>query len=439
MKFAVVDIETTGLNLSTDRITEVGVVIIENFRVTATYSKLVNAGVPVPANITQLTGINDKLLSNAGDFALIAEELNELTKGCIIVGQHVQFDYSFLKDEMRCAGIAFTRKTLCTAEFAKLLHPGLRSYSLASLCKHFNIINTRPHRALPDAEATAAIFLIMADEKGHDFFELLFNTRTVSQLIPVHLRETVYKKLPATPGVYYFIGKNNKPVYIGKAAKIKNRVLSHFRGEGNSLKILATASAIKEIRFQETGNELLAALLEDHEIRHYWPGLNSAQKKTISRYGIVHYKDQRNQWRMGITRAGKQHCFTLYFHQYHLATEYIRARVNHYALDSFLCGLPSGQNVAVDDHNRNFDVMIKEDQENKSASVYFSKGRTEQEKGFIWVEKGRYKGFGFIPEGAQLSDAVFQDNLTLRYSSITSESIIGNLIKKETPAFTFRI
>ena len=236
----------------------------------------------------------------------------------------------------------------------------------------------------------------MASEKGYNFIQTLYSSKSISKLIPAHLREAVYKKLPATPGVYYFIGWNGKPVYIGKAAKIKQRVLSHFRGEGNSLKILATAAGIKEIRYQETGNELLASLLEDHEIRHYWPRLNAAQKKNITKFGIVYYMDQLQRWRMGITRGGKQHCFVVHFHQYHLATEFIRNRVQHYGLDSALCGLPDSQNNRPSDHNHNFMKMMQDDRQSTLAEVYLSKGRTENELGFIWLERGAIKGLDLL-------------------------------------------
>jgi len=437
MKFAVIDVETTGLNPTTDRITELGVVIIENFEIKSSYNKLVRSEITIPEKVTAITGINSKLLQDAPSFDEISEEVNSITKDCIVVGHRVQFDYSFLKNEMKRTGAAFSRKTLCTAEFAQLLHPSARSFSLASLCKLYSVTNKRPHRAMPDAEATAEIFLQMAAEKGHDFIASLYSVKNISKLIPAHLRETVYKKLPSTPGVYYFIGKNNKPVYIGKAAKIKSRVLSHFRGEGNSLKILATAAGIKEIRFRETGNELLATLLEDHEIRHYWPGLNAAQKKNITKFGIVFYMDQLLQWRMGITRGGKQHCFATHFHQYHLATEFIREQAQRYDLDSSLCGLPSGKSVEVELHNQNFLHMIKSEKDNTTAEIFLSKGRTEDELGFIWVEKGHYKGFGFVSNKKPLSDELLLENLTLRYSSVTSENIINNLLKTQAPALIF--
>lgn len=432
MKFAVLDIETTGLDPQSCRITEIGIVFIENFEIQSVFTRLYDPEVNIPAKITHLTGIDNRMTADAGCFAEHAEELSEMLEDYILVGHRIHFDYSFLKQEMKNAGLSFARKTLCTAELAIHLQPGLNSYSLASLCRYFGIINSRPHRALPDAEATTALFLKLVAGRGVSFLKSIFQGGHV----PEHLRKTVYDELPITPGVYYFIGRNNKPVYVGKATNLRGRVLSHFRGDGNSIKILAVASGIKAIRYSETGSELLAALLEDHEIRHYWPPLNASQKSNIRKFGIVYYTDQLNRFRMAITRGGKQHCFETQFHQYHEAVEYVSSKVNEFNLDAKLCGLPSGFESDADSHNKNFRRMIDAYSASK-AEIYLCKGRNEAEKGFIWIEKNRYRGFGFLPAQSELIPEIIQSHLTLRYSSITSEKIIRELRESEQPALEF--
>ena len=205
MKFAVIDLETTGLNPVTDRITEIGIVFIENHQATGSFESLFNPGVTIPLKISLLTGINNKLVTGQPAFEELAEKINELTKGIIIIGHRVNFDYSFLKNEMRRCGIAFSRQILCTAELASILYPKLKSYSLASLCKFHEVQNSRPHRALPDADATARIFLKMVTDKGTDFINSIYQPNSRFKLIPPHLRETVYKRLPSKTGVYYFV------------------------------------------------------------------------------------------------------------------------------------------------------------------------------------------------------------------------------------------
>ena len=433
MKFAVLDIETTGLDPLTCRITEIGLVFLEDFEVKSVFTRLYDPGVAISPKITHLTGIDNRMTGEAGSFEDHAEELSEMLKDYILVGHRIHFDYSFLKQEMKRSGLSFARKTLCTAELAMHLQPGLRSYSLATLCRFFELINVRPHRALPDAEATTSLFLKLASGRGDLFLKSLF----LAGNVPEHLKKTVYDELPLSPGVYYFIGRNNKPVYVGKAGNLRGRVLSHFRGDGNSIKILAAASGIRAIRFTETGSELLASLLEDHEIRHYWPPLNAAQKSFNRRFGVVYYTDQLNRWRMAVTRGGKQHCFEAQFHQYHEAIAFVNQKVNEYGLDAKLCGLPQGAETDIPSHNKNFREMMNRESGSARAEIFFCKGRKEDEKGFIWIEKKRYRGFGFLPASTENTPELIQPHLILRYSSITSENIIRELRESGSPALEF--
>lgn len=438
MKIAVLDIETTGLNPIENRITEIGIVFIENYVVTGSFETLINPETKIPGKISRLTGIDNVTVSSSPLFGEVAEKILELTADHIIVGHHVHFDFSFLKQEMKKAGYRFTRKTLCTSELAKYLLSHLNAFSLSALCKYYKIQNRNPHRALADAEATASLFLSLTNEKGEDFIDQLLIPSRKSLNVPNHLRETVYKQLPQQPGVYYFIDKKGKPVYIGKATNLRNRVLSHFRGEGNSVSILALGQQIRTIQYQETGNDILASLLEDHEIRHYWPILNRAQKKNTVRFGVVMYTDQAGRWRLNIAKSGKLHCFIAYFHQYHLAVEYVIFLIEKYGLNPNLCGQLTENQVSSELHHENFLKMIHDLKVHSLIEIYFEKGRRAGEKAFIWIENSMYKGYGFVEELNEFNLDVLMPNLTLRKSSVTSEALIRKLRDTTEPSLLFR-
>ena len=434
MKIAVLDIETTGLNPIENRITEIGIVFIDNYTITGSYELFINPETKIPGKIKQLTGIDDATVASSPVFSDIAKQIIEITNDHVIVGHHVHFDYSFLKQEMKRAGYSFTRKTLCTSELAKYLLSRLNSFSLSSLCKYYKIQNRRPHRALPDAEATASLFLALSAEKGVEFINQLLAPSKKSLNVPAHLRETVYKELPPKPGVYYFIDQRGKPVYIGKAVNLRSRVLSHFRGEGNSIGILALSQQIRNIRYEETGNELLATLLEDHEIRHFWPTLNRAQKKNTVRFGVVVYTDQFGRWRMNIAKSGKVHCFMVYFHQYYLAVDFVKSMMNKYQLCGFLCGMVNGQDMETEIHQANFLKMILDFKLNSQVEIYFAAGRKEGEKSFVWIENNMYKGYGFVEDASEINLYLLESKLTLRMSSVTSEAIIRKLKSTGEPS-----
>lgn len=433
MKFAVIDVETTGLNPVSDKVIELGIVFTDGITITGEKSYLFQPGRNLPAKIRQLTGIDDRLLHDCPAFDELASEIVEITEGCVLVGHHVSFDYSFLRNEMKLSGFTFTRKTLCTAELSRYLFPGSGSHSLASVCKRMGVINTRAHRALPDAQATANVLQAMLPKLSEGFVKALFRNHKNTTHIPAHLKQYIQTELPEAPGIYYFIGRNNRPLYIGKAANLKSRVTSHFRGEGNSLKILALGARIKKITYQLAGSELMATLMEDHEIRHYWPELNNAQKQPPTRFGVVFYKDQLNTWRMNIARGGKEYLFLATFHRYHLAYDYIKGLVSQYHLDPSKCGMAGTFESDIYSHNNQFNLMIEEVQNKRLTEIYFTQGRTEDELGYILLQNCKYKGIGFLPAAEKEVTSKYLEYLRPQRSSITTESIILKLKDEVQP------
>src|SRR5688500_19107747 len=93
MKFAVIDIETTGLHPLSNRITEIGIVLIENGIITDRYEKLFNPEENLPHKISLLTGLTNAMLENASFFSGHAMEIDELKAGYRVVSHHVNVGY----------------------------------------------------------------------------------------------------------------------------------------------------------------------------------------------------------------------------------------------------------------------------------------------------------------------------------------------------------
>ncbi len=156
-EYVVVDVETTGGSATHHRITEIGAVRVRGNQVLETYSTLVNPGCPIPAQITRITGITDAMVATAPPFREIAAPFREFLGNAVFVAHNAKFDYAFIREEFARLDRKFRRPTLCTVVASRKLFPGLPSYGLANLCKHFGIPLESHHRALCDATATAAI------------------------------------------------------------------------------------------------------------------------------------------------------------------------------------------------------------------------------------------------------------------------------------------
>lgn len=165
--YVVVDIETTGGNNSYNRITEIGMVKLIGGQEIDRFQTLINPQRRIPSNITRLTGISDDMVADAPLFAEVAEHIASFTQDAVFVAHNVNFDYGFIKQEFARLEQSFRRPKMCTVREMRRTYPGLPSYSLANLTKHFHIDMERHHRALSDAVAAAEL-LKLAFEKDDE-------------------------------------------------------------------------------------------------------------------------------------------------------------------------------------------------------------------------------------------------------------------------------
>lgn len=166
MKFAVVDLETTGGTAEVGRITEVGIVLLDDCDVVKTYSALIDPGMPIQPFVQNLTGITDEMVRGKPQFASIAEEVAELLKDRIFVAHNVQYDIKFMRTELRRCCIKIDPPRLCTVKVSRRFFPGLPSYSLHKLTQSLELSEFKHHRALDDAMAAAEILKLAYKKVG---------------------------------------------------------------------------------------------------------------------------------------------------------------------------------------------------------------------------------------------------------------------------------
>jgi DNA polymerase-3 subunit epsilon len=162
MDLVVVDVETTGFRPEQATIIEIGAVRLSGGQVTGEFFSLVNPAMPIPPDITELTGITDAMVSRApaGGPALAA--FLTFATGCVLAAHNAPFDLGFLTSGCRASGIAWPPAAVVdTAVLARLvLSPDqVPDCKLATLAEFFSTQTTPSHRALADAQATAEVLL----------------------------------------------------------------------------------------------------------------------------------------------------------------------------------------------------------------------------------------------------------------------------------------
>jgi len=157
-EYVVLDLEMTGLSAKTDQVIEIGAVKIKNNQIVDTMECLVNPKCKIPTRVVELTGITDEMVSNGKEKDAAIAELLSFIDGYILVGQNINFDYSFLKQWAVNHKRQLEVKACDTLKLARVLLPAEQSKKLDALCAYFGIERTREHRALDDAIETWKIF-----------------------------------------------------------------------------------------------------------------------------------------------------------------------------------------------------------------------------------------------------------------------------------------
>ncbi|MBM7094618.1 ATP-dependent DNA helicase DinG [Bacillus sp. H-16] len=158
-RFVVLDVETTGVSYKRgDRIIQLAFVVMEGAAVIERYMSYVNPGKPIPSFIQSLTNIDDEMVREAPDFSEIAPDLLKNLDGAFFVAHNVNFDLTFVNDELEACGYEpFRGPVLDTVELSRLLYPTADGFKLTQLSEEFDLAHTTPHRADSDAEATAML------------------------------------------------------------------------------------------------------------------------------------------------------------------------------------------------------------------------------------------------------------------------------------------
>ena len=146
LRFAVVDVETTGGFASGHRVTEIGIAISDGTQIVDEYQTLINPEREIPHFITRLTGITDEMVATAPTFSEVAEEIKKKLEGAVFVAHHVDFDYSFVRNEFSLAGLDFKSRKLCTVRYARGVLKDQPKFGLARLAERFEDV-LKVHRA----------------------------------------------------------------------------------------------------------------------------------------------------------------------------------------------------------------------------------------------------------------------------------------------------
>jgi DNA polymerase-3 subunit epsilon len=161
---AVIDIEATGSNVTTDRIVEIAVVKHLPDGTRTVKRKIINPQIPIPPAITDIHGITDEMVKNAPTFKQAAHEIKQVLDGCDIACYNAyRLDIPMLMEEFIRAEVEFDLKNRKLIDVQKIFHT-MEQRTLAAAYKFYcNKPLEDAHSAEADAAATAEILFAQVE------------------------------------------------------------------------------------------------------------------------------------------------------------------------------------------------------------------------------------------------------------------------------------
>ncbi len=445
--FAIIDIETCGgkFEYPKGRIIEISILVHDGLQVTDKFTTLINPGCYISPMYTRISGITNEMVENAPRFQQVAKKILEMTEGRIFVAHNVGFDYSFVKEEFNSLGYKFRREKLCTVRLSRKLIPGKVSYSLGNLCASLNIPIEGRHRAEGDAVATAKLFDLLLQLKSMD---PQYKNKGVDDLMGRRvdkIKDYILKKLPEECGVYYFLDKEGKIIYIGKSNNMYQRAQSHFNSKEKKGKSML--NDLYDVNYQLTGSELIALLVESEEIKKHRPWYNRARKADLFTHSINWMKDEKGIINFKLTPFEDSFNALRSFTSYATARETLERLLDENMLCLRYCGLTEDDAVCfnhhikkcagicageeeVEEYNKRASNVLKEYSFRNQDFLIFDEGRHGDERAIVLVENGHYAGHGYADiTGQANSPEELRESIKRGYSFPDNDDIIRGYLK----------
>ncbi len=433
MLYAIVDIETTGGYAAAGGITEVAVIITDGEKILKKFETLINPVYTIPRYVESLTGITNAMVEDARHFKMVAVELYELLCDKVFVAHNVNFDYSYLKYHFKEAGYELDCKKLCTIRLGRQILPGFKSYGLGNFCREVGIVIEQRHRAGGDAEATVKLFhhLLQNDKNNH--IQNMLKVKSKEQHLPPNLPAKQITQLPQKPGVYYFHDSKGKVIYVGKAKNLSKRVNSHFANNKTGKQKQVFLINIHSITYKTTATELMAFILENVEIKKFWPGQNRSLKRFEQAYALYSFEDRKGYMRLAIEKKSKNikplYTFNLLAEGHNL----LRKLSHQFNLCPKLCFLQQDsigcegmkdkrcigsceQRESAEEYNTRVIKCIMHLHRELPTFALVDNGLHHEEQSCILMEKGRFYGMGYLPSHVKISGVDDLKNYITPYS-----------------------
>jgi DNA polymerase-3 subunit epsilon len=195
----------------------------------------------------------------------------------VFVAHNAGFDFGFIRAACQRLGYNMVEgPPVCTAKLARrVAWQDVRNVRLGTLARHFRTQATPTHRAFPDAETCAEVLHSLLELGGRlgilTLGDLRESMRARGQ--PHYDKIRLADALPHARGVYLFVGREDRVLYVGKATDLRSRVKSYFYGDERK-RIRDLLAKTQRVEHRECGSDLEALVAEARLIARHEPPYN---------------------------------------------------------------------------------------------------------------------------------------------------------------------
>ena len=402
--YAIVDVETTGGKYNEEGITEIAIYRFDGHTIVDQFSSLVNPLKDIQPFVQRLTGINSKMLVNAPKFHEVAKRIVEITEDAVIVAHNAEFDYRIIRTEFKRLGYDFERQSLCTVALSQKLIPDVPSYKLGKLVRSLGIPISDVHRAHGDALATVELFKLLLE-------------------------------------------KDSVIIYIGKSKNIKKRVLTHLTSSNKKAEKIQ--KTIHSVSYELSGNECLALLKEQHEIKRNQPRLNHSLKfrhfamgirlNTATPYHqllIEQVKDEYTYLDVFKNKKEAEGRLRFWLEEFRLCGQHtsfsISNRAHCFRYDMNACNGACKGEEKCEAYNERVKAVADSLLYPYQNMLIIDKGKSKSEKSFIYIKEGVFQGYGYFQLNHQIKTiATIEKRLIPIENNRDTQAVLRSFLRKE--------
>ena len=230
------DLETTGLSVVHDGITEFGAVKIRNGEEVERLQSFINPEKKISAKITRLTSITNDMVASAPTIQEFLPTILAFFEGCILVAHNAKFDVGFLNTSLQRSGQPELQNIVIdTLPLARAILKPLKSYRLGNVCRQYRVTydDEVAHRADYDAQVLADVFTMMThqlmQEGKYNILDLLRVVKgdTYKMVYPYHVT-ALAKNKKGLKNMFLLVSASNT-TYFHREPRVPRELLEQYR------------------------------------------------------------------------------------------------------------------------------------------------------------------------------------------------------------------